>query len=464
MTNILGRIGFLTTGKLGIKLRGIVIDESTTPNTTYLPDIESFFNITANVLTSVSYPETETQNVSATLSIYAVDVSNNPILPALYEFDAIIPNVASVEFDVLAPTGVVNNQLDTSALRIARLIANDPALAQKVAGAPYPRGAYDSGATYLYGEMVSYFGKNYISKSLSPITGILPTNVDNWYELVITLPPEVSVIATGSDTAYAPGWNGSLLVPTQNAVYDKIVTVDAAIVAANTNIANLGTSKADLSYVNTELASDQLALNNLSTDKADLIYVNSQLAGKANLSSPNFSGNPTAPTPATDDADTSIATTAYVKNNLANYPLTSTVNSQLAGKANLNSPALTGVPTTPTPGLNSNNASVVNTAFVQALLNAAQDDQGRFYVRVGYGIAIKYGSTVITTSGEVASITLGGNPAFTTIITVIATNGDATVTQANVLIQSFSNFNFVVRTPSFNGNIRVNWIAIGYIV
>ncbi|AND75610.1 hypothetical protein [Nostoc phage A1] len=312
MTNIVGRIGFLTTGKLGIKLRGVLIDESTTPNTTYLPGIESFFNITANVLTSVSYPETETQNVTATFSIYSVDGSSNPVFPALLSFDAIVPNVASVEFDVLAPTGVVNNQLDTSALRIAKIIANDPALAQKVAGAPYPRGAYSATETYLYGEMVSYFGKNYISKSLSPIINILPTVTDSWYELVITLPESVSVIATGSDTAYGTGWNGSLLVPTQNAVYDKIVTVDAAIATANTNITNLGTAKADLSYVNTQLSADQVVLDALSSGKADLSYVNTQLNSKANLNGAVLV-NATTATPPISDNDTSLATTQHVR-------------------------------------------------------------------------------------------------------------------------------------------------------
>ncbi|QLF85133.1 hypothetical protein [Nostoc phage YongM] len=313
MTNIVGRIGFLTTGKLGIKLSGAVIDESTTPNTTYLPNIETFFNITANVLTSVSYPETESQNVSAVLSIYNVDGSSNPVFPALVSFNAIIPNVASVEFDVLFPTGIVNNQLDTGALRVAKVIANDPALAQKVAGAPYPRGAYSATETYLYGEMVSYFGKNYISKSLSPIINILPTNTTYWYELVITLPPEVSVIATGSDTVYGTGWNGSLLVPTQNAVYDKILTIDNAIATANTNITNLGSSKAELSYVNSELALDQTLLDNLSSSKADLSYVNTQLNTKANLNGAVLV-NPSTATPSITDNDTSLATTEHVRN------------------------------------------------------------------------------------------------------------------------------------------------------
>ena len=41
--------------------------------------------------------------------------------------------------------------------------------------------------------------------------------------------------------------------------------------------------------------------------------------GAAPLASPTFTGDPKAPTPTTADNDTSVATTAYVKNNLATY-------------------------------------------------------------------------------------------------------------------------------------------------
>lgn len=41
---------------------------------------------------------------------------------------------------------------------------------------------------------------------------------------------------------------------------------------------------------------------------------------KANLASPALTGNPTAPTPATGDNDTSIATTAFVQNTLKAMP------------------------------------------------------------------------------------------------------------------------------------------------
>lgn len=51
--------------------------------------------------------------------------------------------------------------------------------------------------------------------------------------------------------------------------------------------------------------------------KAQLIAAQDALALKAPLNSPIFSGDPRAPTPAADDNDTSIATTAFVKTALA---------------------------------------------------------------------------------------------------------------------------------------------------
>ena len=75
----------------------------------------------------------------------------------------------------------------------------------------------------------------------------------------------------------------------------------------------------------------------------------------APLASPTFTGDPKAPTPATADNDTSIATTAYVQANLANY-------------ATLASPALTGNPTAPTPSTSDNDTSIATTAYVKANL------------------------------------------------------------------------------------------------
>jgi hypothetical protein len=92
--------------------------------------------------------------------------------------------------------------------------------------------------------------------------------------------------------------------------------------------------------------------------------VNATSLGLAPLASPTFTGDPKAPTPATADNDTSIATTAFVK--AQNY----LVSTDLAPYAPLASPTFTGDPQAPTPATADNTTSLATTAFVKAQLYA----------------------------------------------------------------------------------------------
>ena len=81
------------------------------------------------------------------------------------------------------------------------------------------------------------------------------------------------------------------------------------------------------------------------------------IAALAPIASPVFTGDPQAPTPATSDSDTSIATTAFVK---------------AQGYALLASPTFTGDPKAPTPTAGDNDTSIATTAFVtSAVITAA---------------------------------------------------------------------------------------------
>ena len=75
------------------------------------------------------------------------------------------------------------------------------------------------------------------------------------------------------------------------------------------------------------------------------------VTGVLTAASPVFTGNPTAPTPAAADNDTSVATTAFVQG-------------EIAAKAPLASPVFTGNPTAPTPTAGDNDTSIATTAFV----------------------------------------------------------------------------------------------------
>lgn len=132
----------------------------------------------------------------------------------------------------------------------------------------------------------------------------------------------------------------------------------------------------------------------------------------APLASPVFTGDPKAPTPATADNDTSIATTAFVK---------------AQGYAPLADPALTGNPTAPTPAAADNDTSIATTAFVKTAdaggvrwdaaqtLTAPQREQARqnvyaapfdamayggIQVNGGMDIAQQFGTTGASTSGS----------------------------------------------------------------
>ena len=95
----------------------------------------------------------------------------------------------------------------------------------------------------------------------------------------------------------------------------------------------------------------------------------------APLASPALTGNPTAPTPATADNDTSIATTAFVKAQgyLTSAPVTSVAGktgavtlavADVSGAAPLASPTFTGTPAAPTASAGTSTTQLATTAFV----------------------------------------------------------------------------------------------------
>jgi len=88
-----------------------------------------------------------------------------------------------------------------------------------------------------------------------------------------------------------------------------------------------------------------------------------QLGQKANLASPTFTGNPTAPTQAATDNDTSIATTAHVKAAMGLFGLGSGT-------------------VTITPGTNANSLTETGIYGINSGINLPGGDNGTWYVRV----------------------------------------------------------------------------------
>lgn len=170
--------------------------------------------------------------------------------------------------------------------------------------------------------------------------------------------------------------------------------------------------------------------------------------GGALLSSPAFTGSPTAPTPAVGTNSTVLATTAFVTAQIGAGAVVTfngrngavTLNSadiSAAGGAVLASPAFTGTPTAPTPAPGDNDTSIATTAFVQNAVNSA----GGVVSFNGRAGAVTLSGADITSGGGalLASPAFTGNPTAPTATagtnsTVLATT--AFVTQAVAAVTS----------------------------
>lgn len=127
------------------------------------------------------------------------------------------------------------------------------------------------------------------------------------------------------------------------------------------------------------------------------------LALKAPLASPALTGNPTAPTPAAADNDTSIATTAYVQTEISGV------------YAPLASPALTGNPTAPTQAVDNSSTRLATTAYVIGQASAVADGTPAANGTAARGTSTHWARAdhvhpTDTTLAPLASPTFTGNP------------------------------------------------------
>lgn len=128
-------------------------------------------------------------------------------------------------------------------------------------------------------------------------------------------------------------------------------TPAAPTAAADTNTTQLATT----AFVVGQASSTTPVMNGTAAIGTSLKYaradhVHASDTSKAPLTSPSFTGTPTAPTATVGDNSTQIATTAFV----------------LANSAPLASPSFTGVPLAPTQALGNNSTAIATTAFVIA--------------------------------------------------------------------------------------------------
>ena len=129
MTNILGTIagstGDLLTGTLTVTLARAITTDSTDPDTLYTTKPKVFAIAAGEV--DIDLPETETYQVTYNFTFLETDAEE-----PLFSINAIVPNVGTTQFATFFPTGITDRNLDTGALRVARLLGRDPSLSQLI--------------------------------------------------------------------------------------------------------------------------------------------------------------------------------------------------------------------------------------------------------------------------------------------------------------------------------------------
>lgn len=155
----------------------------------------------------------------------------------------------------------------------------------------------------------------------------------------------------------------AVVLATRKYVDDKVIEVKAyadelmAAHLAAANPHNQYAPKASPALTGTPTAPTPVKTDN-TTKLATTAHVKQVVADYAPLANPALTGTPTAPTAAQTVNNTQLATTAFVKTAVA---------------ALLTSPAFTGTPTAPTAAQTVNNTQIATTAFVKAAVAALVD-------------------------------------------------------------------------------------------
>lgn len=232
----------------------------------------------------------------------------------------------------------------------------------------------------------------------------------------------------------------------------------------------------------TPTSPDSIPTYNTAVDKpsgngfnAAMAAIQTALSARAKLASPTFTGTPAAPTPANGDNSTTLATTAFVKNQ--GYITSNAVSTvfgrsgavvatsgdysvgQITGAAPLASPTFTGTPAAPTPATADNSTTLATTAFVKAQGYLTSNAVSTVFGRSGAVVANSgdYTAAQVTNAADKSS---GSQQAFTAAIaaagfvTGIASNTNST---AFNLTPDLAAGNFAVGTCTAGGtNSTIN--------
>jgi hypothetical protein len=192
--------------------------------------------------------------------------------------------------------------------------------------------------------------------------------------------------------AIGPPPNLSLYAPLASPSFTGVPTAPTATVGSSTG------QLATTAFVAAAVTASTTGVASFNTRTGAVVLTTADItnAGGATLASPVFSGNPTAPTAAPGDNDTSIATTAFVHaavaaiaagvssfNTRTGAVVLTTADVTGVGGAPIASPTFTGVPLAPTAAPATNTTQIATTAYVTAALAAMAAPVTSFNGRTG---------------------------------------------------------------------------------
>ena len=229
-----------------------------------------------------------------------------------------------------------------------------------------------------------------IATAVSNLVAAAPSTLDTLKELSDALGADAnyaSTITTALGTKSpieSPTFTGTVTIPSGAsisgfALLESPTFTGTVTIPSGASISGFALLESP-SFTGTPIAPTALKATN-TTQVATTAYVKDNLADYAVLATPTFTGIPVAPTALKATDTTQIATTAYVKANLLDYSpiasptFTGTVTipsgASISGFALLESPTFTGTPAAPTPASDTNTTQVATTEFAQSAIAAA---------------------------------------------------------------------------------------------
>lgn len=378
MTQIVGIIA----DSAGQPLSGVLQVTLDTPMTIADETLTMFgvdFPIAADGIVNIDLPPSDINQTTYHLVFKTLASGEIPERVWL-DFHAQVPTSAgSVLLVDLLPTTLVTDVMDTSVIRLAKYITDEPILLAKVRSSFNGRGTWNLTQLYYKDDVVIYDGASYFYTNKVPTIGTPLSNTTYWQPLA--LKGSTGSGTTGNSTPYdATTWNTQTDAPSRGAVRDLVEN----ILAKNTDYAGLA-PLANPAF--TGIATVVSPSNTDSTTQIpNTLWVNTNFirqdtpalitnppSGSSNLSIASTAWVNAAITSAGGFGGGGGATVSDLSYNATSWDGVGTVApSQNAVRdivellARRASPTFTGVPTAPTATSGTNTTQLATTAFVAA--------------------------------------------------------------------------------------------------